>query len=34
LATPIEFPYPPPKESPVDCPDAYVPVNVTLCIDD
>jgi len=34
LATPIPFPYPPPDATPVDCPDAYVPVNVTLCIDD
>lgn len=34
LATPIPFPYAPPDATPVDCPDAYVPVNVTLCIDD
>jgi hypothetical protein len=34
LATPVEFPWPEPSVTPSDCPDAYVPVNVTLCIDD
>lgn len=34
LATPVPFPFSEPSTTQLDCPDAYVPVNVTLCIDD
>lgn len=34
LATPAAFPWSEPSTTQLECPDAYVPVNVTLCIDD
>jgi hypothetical protein len=34
FALPTPFPYTEPLVTPADCPDAYIPVNVTLCIDD
>ncbi len=34
LATSAPFPWAEPSTTTVECPDAYIPVNVTLCIDD